>query len=248
MKYENSANGDYQEFGGWSSIISGEWLWLIIQKSFEAYWNNANAEYFEMKYATKDKEILANKLIEVATKNAALLGGATGAAMSTNEITALLTGGEGVVGLPANLVIAAASIGGEVILLMRIQLQLIANLGKLYGVRLDPNDPEDILTILAFALGGSVAEAAGKFGMKIGGKLSGEVIKGVIKKETLAALKRIASKAGVKILQKSIIKYTVPLVSIGIGSVWNYLTTKAVAEIAIKHFERRSNDGPEYHI
>ena len=229
------AKRDYKEVGGWSSLQSGQWLWQIIQKSFANYWNNANVEYFESKYGTKDTEKLAKKLTAVAAKNSAILGGVTGATISANEIVAIVTGGEGGVGLPANIAIVTTGIGAEAILLIRFQLQLVANLGKLYGVPLDPDDPEDILTILAFALGGSVADTAGKFGMKVGGKLAGRTAKAVFKKETLATLKHIAAKVGVKILQRTIIKYTIPIASIGIGTGWNYSSTHAVAKIAIKH-------------
>lgn len=232
---------DYKEVGGWSSFKSGQWLWKIIQKSFDNYWENANVEYFESKYGTKDKAKIASKLIAVAAKNSSILGGVTGAVISADEILAITTGGEGGVGLPANIAIAAAGIGGEAIQLIRFQLQLVANLGKLYGVPLDPDDPEDILTILAFALGGSAAEAAGKFGMKVGGQLARHAAKGVFKKETLAALKRIAAKVGVKILQRSIVKYTIPIASIGIGTGWNYVSTRTVAKIAIKHFQQRAD-------
>ena len=76
------AKQDYKEVGGWSSFKSGQWLWHIIQKSFSNYWKNANVEYFESKYGTKDAEKLAKKLISVAAKNAAILGGITGAAIS----------------------------------------------------------------------------------------------------------------------------------------------------------------------
>jgi len=239
------AQRDYREVGGWSSFKSGQWLWQIIQKSLANYWNNANVAYFESKYGTKNKEVISKKLIAVAAKNAAILGGITGAAISTDEIVAIVTGGEGGVGLPANIAVAAAGIGGEAILLIRFQLQLVANLGKLYGVALDPEDPEDILTILAFALGGSAADAAGRFGMKVGGKLAGRAAKGVFKKETLAALKRIAAKVGVKILQRSIIKYTIPIASIGIGTGWNYASTKTIAKIATKHFKQRASEVAE---
>jgi uncharacterized protein (DUF697 family) len=238
----SEAKQDYEEVGGWSSFISGQWLWQIIQKSFSNYWKNANVEYFESKYGTKDKEKLAEKLISVAAKNAAILGGITGAAITTDEIVAIATSAKGGVGLPQKIAIAAAAIASESILLTRIQLQLVANLGKLYGVPLDPDDPEDILIILAYALGGSAAEAAGKFGMKVGGKFAGRTVKAVFKKEPLAVLKRIAEKVGVKILQRSIVKYTIPVVSIGIGSGWNYTSTIAFGKLAIKHFKQRLND------
>ncbi len=197
---------------------------------------------FQTKYKTNDKSKLSKKLISVSAKNAAILGGLAGAAVTSNEIVGIMTGGEGVVGIPANVAIAATTLGTEAILLMRFQLQLVANLGKLYGVTLKPNDPEDILTILAFALGGKAADAAGIFGMKVGGKLAGGAAKNVFKKETLAALKKIAAKVGVKILQRSIVKYTIPIASIGIGSTWNYFSTKTVGKIAVKHFKQRADD------
>ena len=62
-------------------------------------------------------------------------------------------------------------------------------------------------------------------------------------KDVLATLKRVAAKVGVKILQRSVVKYTVPVVSIGIGSSWNYLATKNVGRIAAKHFKRRAAAG-----
>jgi uncharacterized protein (DUF697 family) len=241
-KLFEEAKRDYQSFGGWSSFKSGDWLWDLIQRSFAAYWKNANVEYFQKKYQTNDTTKIAGKLISITAKNAAILGAFAGATVSVDEIAAIVTGGEGGIGLPANITIAAAAIGGEAILMMRLQLQLLANLGKLYGVPLDPEDPEDILTILAFALGGSAAEMAGKFGMKIGGRLAGRAAKDVFKKETLVSLKHIAAKVGIKILQKSIVKYTIPIASVGIGTGWNYMTTKSVAKIATKHFKLRLNE------
>lgn len=233
------AKSDYRELGGWGPMKSGEWLWWLVQKSFANYWRNANVEYFQEKYKTADRAKLAAKLASVAARNASLLGSVAGAAVTANEITAIVTGGEGGIGLPTNIALAAATLGGEAILLLRIQLQLVANLGKLYEVPLDPDDPEDILTIIAFALGGSVAETAGKFGMKVGGKLAGRAARGVFKKQVLATLKRLASKIGVKILQKTIVNYTIPVASIGIGAGWNYFSTKAISNIAVKHFKTR---------
>lgn len=55
-------------------------------------------------------------------------------------------------------------------------------------------------------------------------------------------MKNIAAKVGIKILQKSIVKYVIPVVSIGIGTVWNYQTTKSVAKIASKHYKKRLDE------
>jgi hypothetical protein len=129
---------------------------------------------------------------------------------------------------------------------VRFQLQLVANLGKLYEVPLDPDDPEDILTILAFAMGGGLAEAAGKAGMKLGGNAAGHAAKNLFAKEVLKFVQGIGKQVGVKILQRSIVKYTVPVVSIAIGTSWNYFAMRTVGDIAIKHFkERAATTGPK---
>jgi uncharacterized protein (DUF697 family) len=237
-----NAKAEIKELGGLSAFKNGEWLFRLVQKSFRNYWERANPEYFRSKYASRDEDFIAKKLTKVAARNAAIIGAATGAVVSTDEIVAFFTGGEGGVGIPANVAIALTAMASEAVLLLRFQLKLVANLGKLYGVPLDPDDPEDILTILAFAVGGSAAEAAGKVGMKVGGNLAKAVVKKYISKETLEALKRIGAKIGIKILQRTILKYTVPIVSVGIGTGWNYLSTRTVGKIAKKHFLRRRSE------
>jgi len=236
------AKDEVTELGGLSGFKSGEWLLRLIQKSFRNYWERANVEYFKSKYSLQDEDFIAKKLIKVAARNAALIGAATGALVSTDEIVAILTGGEGGIGIPANVAIALTAIASEAVLLVRFQLKLVANLGKLYGVPLDPEDPEDILAILAFAVGGSVAEKAGEVGMKVGSTLAKTAVRKCLSKEALEAIKRIGAKLGVKILQRSILKYTVPIASVGIGTGWNYLSTRAVGKIAKKHFSQRRTE------
>lgn len=241
-KQLEEAKMEVEELGGWKSFKDGEWFFKLVQKSFKNYYERASYEYFKTKYSSTDEELIVKKLVDVAAKNAGLLGAVVGATVSTDEIVAFFTGGEGGVGLPANIAIAATAISSESILLVRIQMQLIANIAKVYRVPLDPNDPEDIITIIAFALGGSASELAGNFGMKVGSRLAAKSVKNVIKKDVLAAIKKIGAKIGVKVLQKTIVKYTVPVASIGIGSSWNYMSTKAIAKIAKKHFRKRCNE------
>lgn len=143
-------------------------------------------------------------------------------------------------GLPANLAPTGASICAEGILVLQIQLQLIANLGRLYRAPLDPDDPEDILTILAFALGVVAATAAGNAGMKLGGRVAGLGARKIFAKDLLATMKKVAAKIGVRILLRSIVKYTVPVASIGIGSSWNYFATGNIGPIAMRHFKQRA--------
>jgi len=230
------AKKEFEELGGWRGFKSGEWFLTLVRVAFRAYYEKANYEYFKEKYPAADEETLIETLTSVAAQHAAILGGIVGAMVSVDEIAALVDIG---ITLPTNVAIAGIAVAGELIALTRIQLQLVANIAKVMRVRLDPDDPEDILLIFAFAVGGSVSEAAGKAGMKVGGHLTKVAIKKTIKKEVLKKLKEIAGKLGYKLLQRTIIKYAVPFASMGIGATWNYASTRTVSRIARKHFAER---------
>ena len=239
----DNAKAEIEELGGREAFIkTGDWVLALIKKSFRNYFEKANIEYFRSKYSNGDNEYIASKLISLSAKNASLLGGITGAAITADEIIAIATGGEGGIGLPANIAIAVTALSAEAIVLIRIQLKLIAELAKLYEVPLDPEDPEDILIIFGYAVGGAAVEELGKLGVKIGGKLTERSIKKYISNEVLAAFKSIGRKIGMKILQRSIIKYAVPLASISIGAGWNFASTKSVGAIGKKHMLGRYKD------
>lgn len=199
----------------------------------------ATAEDLEAAFGTGDRAAIAVKLIGRFARHASLLGILTGVLMSADEIVALVTGAEGGIGLPCNIAVAALLLSAETFLLLRFQIELVAWLGKLYGVPLDPDDPEDILTILAFATGTSAANVAGKAGVKMGGKVASRVARTVVQREALSAFTGMAERIGLKMLAGAVVKYAVPLLSIGLGMIVNYTATKAVGAIAQKHYRKR---------
>jgi hypothetical protein len=186
-----SAARELPELGGIKAFRNGDWLLNLIGKSFTNYFERATPDYFCEKYPGFSREQIAQKLINVASTNAALAGAATGAIVSTDEIVALFTAGEGGIGLPANIAVALTAVSAEILFTTRLQLQLVAGLGALYDVPLDPEDPEDILIILSFAFGGGIAELAGKEGMKVGGKLAEATIRKYIKKDQRGGARRV---------------------------------------------------------
>ena len=238
MQLHGTAKREYAALGGWKAFRSGEWLWLLIQKSIINCWERATIEPLLAMRGTADPEAIAAKLIAGAARDSAILGAVTGAAISTDEMIAILGVAEGGgLGLPVNLAIAASAISAEAILLVGFQLQLIADLGNLYGITLHPDEPGDILTILAFAIGGAAAAAADQAGMRIGGETARQVAKSLLATDVHALFERIGVKLGIKIFQRAILKYVNPLSAIGIGTSWNYLATKRVGEIAVQHFK-----------
>lgn len=230
--------GEYENLGGWQSFKTGDWFPRLLARALKNYWNNANVAYFRTKYPNDTDDQIARRMISLACKNASGIGVATGATMSTNEIVTLLTAGEGVVGIPANIALAGASIGGEMIGVTHVQLKMLAELGRLYGAPLDLDDPQDIWTIIAFALGGNVAQTAGAFGMQVGRHVAGRTVRKVFSKDTLKATQQLGRMIGVKILQKNLVKYSVPVASIAIGGSWNYVATRSMGRIACQHFKK----------
>jgi len=242
-KLFNEAIKSVEDMGGWVGAKTGNWLFPLIHKTFEAYFNNADPEYFRSKYPKATDEQIIKKLINLAAANAGILGGIVGASISVDEILAVFatlpTGGTN---LPVQMGVAGVVLSAEAIVLCRIQLKLIANIARILSIPIDPNDPEDMLKILLCVSGGVGIQGIGSFAAKAGGKATEKIIRKKIGKETLKALQKAAAKFGQNLLQRNIIKYFVPLASIGIGSTWNYLATKTVGKIALKHLTEHKEE------
>jgi len=233
------AKGALSRLGGWAGLKGGAWFYEFARSTFRTYYERATPEYLREKYPGSDREFIAGRLIGIAAKNAMLLGSLTGAAISADELAGLLTAGEGGVGIPANVLLGLAAIGAELVLLVRFQLQMVAGLARLYGVELDPDDPEDLLTIFTFALGGSLADRAGRLGMRLGARSTRQIVERRIRRE-LSPWKLLGERVGARLASRSLLKYAVPMVSVGIGAAWNYATTRALGRLARRHFQRRA--------
>ena len=221
---------------GWARFRSGEWLFYLIQRSFRQHWDAASAEAFEREFPGCDRENIARKLIARAARDASAVGAVTGAIVSADEIAALLTAGEGLIGLPANIAIAAGSVAAELILFLRIQLRLIAQLARLYGVALDPDDSGEVLSIIAAAGGGAAARDISKYGIGIGGSAARQSVKRLFADQRVHLLKLISAKAGKHMLRRSIVKNTLAVASVGIGAGSNYFAMKSIGRVALHHF------------
>jgi uncharacterized protein (DUF697 family) len=230
---------EIKRLGGISALWKGDWLLGLVQQSFKNYSERATAEHFQLKYPSLSNDEIAKKLTKVACQNARWLGAITGAATSADEITGIVTGGEGGVGLPANVLIFVGAASTEAYVLVKIQVQLVANLARLYGDPIDPDDPEDIQTILHYAFGGAAAESLGRVATKAAKNATQRAVRKYLGGETLQAIQRLFRSLGMKILQKTLAKYLVPAASVLVGASWNYYATKAVGKRAMAGFSER---------
>lgn len=226
---------DAQQFAktlNFDEVKNGEWFFELLRKVVHAYDRNARAEYFRRKYPGLSPDEIADILTSVTTRYAAVAGGIAGAAATASQIATLSSWG-----MTASLFVS--TIGAEMIYLARIQMRLVLDLSVVYDLQLDPEDPEDVLMVFGYALGAAPADMAGEIVRRGTGHGTERLIKKVISGPVLKAIQRFAKKLGFKILQRTIIKYTVPVVSTAVGSTYNYLSTKTMGEIAKAHFKNR---------
>jgi uncharacterized protein (DUF697 family) len=238
------AKSDIARLGGLRAFRSGDWVLKVVALTLQAYYDRANADYFKQKYPGQGQAAIAQRLIRVACKQASVVGTLAGAMISADEMVGFVTAGEFGVGLPANIAIALTTAAAESIQVFRIQLRLVAELFRLYGIPLDPNDPEDIFTILAFALGGSAAEEAGRLGMRLGGRAATRAAGKVLTEEALRFLQPVAVSIGLRIHQRQLVKLAMPVASMAIGAAWNYAATRAIGQVALKHIAQRQRGSP----
>ena len=213
-------------------VKNGEWFITLLKQVVKAYDRNAKAAYFQKKYPGLPSDEIADILTSVTVKYATIAGAVTGVAASANEIAALGSGG-----MTAALFVG--SIGAEMLYLSNIQMRLMLDMSVLYDLQLDPEDPEDILMIFGYALGVAPTEIIGRTLQVAAGAGMKDAVKKVVTKGTREAILKFGKKLGFKILQRTVIKYAVPLASAAVGSGYNYVTTKSVGQIAKLHFKNR---------
>jgi tellurite resistance protein len=213
-------------------VKSGQWFIVLLQKVVQSYNRNARAEYFQQKYPGLTPDEIADILIPVTVQYATIAGAITGAAVTANQITALSSAG-------MTIAVMTGAIGTEMVYLAGIQMRLVLDLSVVYDLQLDPDDPEDALMVFGYALGVAPVGMVGK-GLQVAAQGGTHyAVKKYVSKGTLKALQDLGKRIGIRILQRSVLKYAVPAFSMAVGSGYNYVVTKSIGGIAKKHFKNR---------
>ncbi len=210
----------------------GQWFIKLLSHVTKVYNRNARASYFQKKYPGLPADDIADALISVCVRYGAIVGGLTGAVSTVSIATVPFSAG-------ATMALFAGSVGAEMLSLAAIQMRLVLDMATVYDLELDTEDPEDVLMIFGYALGIAPAQALGVGLSKVAGAATKRSVRKYVSKGTLDAVQKFGARIGVKILQKTIIKYAVPVASAVVGSTYNYVTTKSVGEIAKRHLKNR---------
>lgn len=222
-------------------VKSGEWFIHLLRKVIQAYDHNARATYFQQKYPGLSPDEIADILIPVTVRYATIAGGIAGAAATANQIFTLSSAG-------MTAALFFSSIGAEMLYLAQIQMRLVLDLSVVYDLQLDAEDPEDMLMIFGYTLGVTPTEMLGKGIQVAAGAATKGAVKKYVSKGTLKSLQDFARRLGFKILQRTILKYAVPLASAAVGSSYNYATTISVGRIAKAQFKNRGKVTDELRV
>ncbi len=214
-------------------VKSGDWFLRLLMLVIGSYERNARAAYFQKKYPGVSPDDIADTLISVTVRYAAIAGGISGVSATASQIASIASAG-------MTLPVFVGVIGAEMLYLARIQMRLILDLAVVYDLGLDPDDPEDILMVWGYALGVAPTEAFGTALVKVvAPTVTRNTIRSYISKGTLEAVQQFGRSIGVKILQRTIIQYSIPVVSAAVGAGYNYATTRSIGAIAKAHFRQR---------
>lgn len=213
-------------------VKSGEWFVRLLQKVVHSYDRNARAKYFQQKYPGLPADDISDILISVTARYAAVAGGVAGAAATSAQVGTLGTAG-------MTFPIFFSTIGSEMIYLSRIQLRLVLDLSVLYDLQLDADDPEDVLMVFGYAMGIAPTEMVGTLATRAAGGATTTLVKRYVSKNVLKAIQDFARRLGFKILQRTILKYTVPVVSAAVGGGYNYVSTRTLGTLAKNRFKNQ---------
>lgn len=217
-------------------FTNGTWFEKLLYFALYNYQQKVTAEYFQKKYPGLPSDAIVDLRIALAKKYAAISGGTTSAAY-TGIVAATIgtAGGASPVALPAALTTFVADLSYTTLL----QLRLAYDISVLYGHPLLYEDPEDLTDLIHLAFGAEAGETLNKCLQRLSPEFTRFFIKKNVTGSTLQSLKALPV-VGKYLLQRSIIKTTIPVVGIGLGVGLNYYMTGQIGKRARTIFRRRA--------
>ena len=111
-----NAKSEVKDLGGLAAFKSGDWFINLVRKCFHNYYERATSDYFSSKYPGFSEDNLLSKITKIAARNAAIVGGMVGLAVSADEVSTFFTApATGGLSVPVQVAIAATAIAAELL-------------------------------------------------------------------------------------------------------------------------------------
>ena len=217
-------------------IRSGNWFSKLIKHSLKTYSQKVDASYFESKYPFIPIDGIVDKRINMAKNYSAAAGAITSSAYSAAVASTIgSAGGASPLTIPG----AVSTFTADLLICTNIQLRLAYDISILYGQKIDINDPEDLMSLIKVAFGVKSTEFARDTTQKVIPELVKQGVKRNINGAVLNGLKSLPI-VGKHLLQRNIIKFTIPLVNVPLTTAINYFSTGRIAKSARKMYRDRA--------
>lgn len=227
-----------KEAGSYSraDLKDGSWFVRFLSFALKQYAEVVDAEYFQKKYPNMPADAVVDRRIDLAKKYSAIEGGLSASAYSAAVAATIGTkGGASPLTVPA----AASAFTVDLLYTTRLQLHLAYDLSVLYGYPADLEDPEDLVDLIKVAFGIKAGEALRGGIAKLAPEAARQATKHWVKGTTLASLKALPV-VGKYLLQRNIIKFAIPMVTIPVSAGFNAYSTGSIGTLARRTYRDKA--------
>lgn len=202
-------------------VRSGQWFTQLIGRALESYSERVDAAYFQSLYEGVPADAIVDQRVKMAARYAAIEGAASASAYTaTVAATIGSAGGSSPVTMPA----AVTTILVDLAYVTRLQLRLAYDISVLYGIPVDPNDPDDMWKLIRVALTIKGGELVREGITKTVPVLVRPLVKRFYSGATLQAARALPI-VGKHLLQRNVIKIGIPGVGVPLAAALNRYTT-----------------------
>lgn len=216
---------------GMERLVDGSWFRKAALEHMRRHSQSVTRAYWDKVYPRLDVEKRADAVIARACRRASVAGVLASAGASTGEIVSIFTEGLAApIGVPA----VALSMCSEAAYTTLLQIDLVCDLGSIYGVPFNVDDIGDVTTLFGLALDMPERRAP-----KRGDADADANAKPVGLTERLLVLEdgEGARLIGRKLLEDALVRNVVPVVGMAISARWNYVATRRLAH-AVRRYVR----------
>ncbi len=217
-------------------VRHGTWFSKLVRSFLDQYVRDVDAAYFEREYPGLPADAVVQARIDRAARYAGIEGGLSAGAYTGLVAATLGTGGAA---SPLTLPGAGASFVLDLLYVSQLQLKLAYDIAVLYRFPLDLEDPEDLwkLIRIAFVIKG------GEAGRGLVGKGAPALVRPVLTRiygwGTLGAARSLPA-VGKYLLQRNIMKFTIPAVGVPLSMAVNRWSTRSAGTYAVRVFRREA--------
>lgn len=214
----------------------GDWFVRLVRYSLDSYSETVDDKYFREKYPDLPPDAVVDARIKMASNYAMIEGGLTSTAY-TGAIIATIGSGGGA--SPLTLPAGGVTLVTDLIYMSHRQLLMTYDISVLYGVPIDIKDPDDVWKLVKLAFGIKAGETVNKGATLAMPAIIRPMVKKIFSGSTLAAVKSLPV-VGKYLLQRTIIKFAIPGITVPVTTALNWWLTKLAGERAKKLLRREA--------